>query len=175
MRHALSPVDGPEGPRPRLLTVVPGAGFTFETSCLLRGLADDFDLIFMRTEYGGVPGEAGLPDGESFSVRPFGTLTQPSPLQSAHAFLNAFLVTLAILRRREVQLVVVVGTPHAVPILLAARLSRVPTAFVESITRVDQLSHTGKLVRRLRLASRLFVQWPALQALHPDSELGTIL
>jgi hypothetical protein len=155
--------------------VVPGAGFTFETGCLLRGLADDFELTFLRTEYGGVPGQAGLPHGESFTVQPFETHTQPSVLQSARAFVDAFFVTLKVLHRRKVELVVVVGSPHAVPILLAARLSRVRTAFVESITRVDQLSQTGNIVRRLGLASHLFVQWPALRALYVGVELGTIL
>ena len=160
--------------RPRVLTVVPGAGFTFETGCLLRRL-EGFDLTYLRTSYGGEPGKDGLPPGEWFPVRPFATLTKPSHLENLLAFIDAFFATLRILGARKVDLVLAVGTPHGVPMLLAGRLCNVRTVFVESITRVDRLSAVGRLVLRLRLASRLFVQWPALQALHPRSELGIIL
>jgi beta-1,4-N-acetylglucosaminyltransferase len=84
-------------------------------------------------------------------------------------------VTVGVLLKRPIDLVLVLGTPHAVPMLLAARILGRPTVFVESITRVDQLSLTGRLVRRLRLASRLLVQWPGLRVREPGVALGSIL
>ena len=59
--------------------------------------------------------------------------------------------------------------------LLAARLLRVRTVFVESITRVGRLSGTGRLIYHCRLATVFVVQWPALRAAYRSSRLGTIL
>lgn len=171
--HGHSPQDGKD--IPTILTVSPGAGCTFETSCLARQLAGNFKLIYLTTVYGGEPGRDGLPPGEAFGVEPFPTLTARSGLGAAKALASAFFVTLGVLLTRRVDLVVVVGSPHAAPMMLAARLLGRRTTFVESITRVDRLSVTGRLVQRLRLAKTLFVQWPGLHAREPGSRLGTIL
>jgi hypothetical protein len=171
----VTPTALSEGSRPRLLTALTGGGFTFETSVLLRDLAADFDLVFLRTEWGGVPGQDGLPAGRSYDVPPFESVTRPSRRQSALAFVQTFRRTLQVLRAENIAVVAVVGCSHAVPMLLASRLRRVRSVFIESITRFDRLSNTGRLVLRLGLASRCVVQWPALQAAHPGTELGTIL
>lgn len=165
----------PHDRRPAILTVIPGAGFTFETGCLVRQLAEDFRLLYLTTVYGGRPGQDGLPPGDSFRVEPFPTLTAASRPGMVRALAAAFFTTVRVLLTRKVDLVLVVGSPHAAPMMLAARMLGRRTVFVESITRVDQLSQTGRLVSRLRLAERLFVQWPGLQAREPGSMLGTIL
>jgi hypothetical protein len=168
-------VAGRAARRGAVLTVIPGAGFTFETSCLVRQLAADLEIVFLKTPFGGEPGQDGLPDGEAYRVAPFPQLTRPSRLRALAAASNTFWVTVGVLLKRPIDLVLVLGTPHAVPMLLAARILGRPTVFVESITRVDQLSLTGRLVRRLRLASRLLVQWPGLRAREPGVALGSIL
>src|SRR5437870_4528035 len=65
--------------RRTLLTVSPGAGFTYETSVLLSALSSEFEIIYLKTIYGGAPGEDGLPSGEWFPVPLFPVLTAPSP------------------------------------------------------------------------------------------------
>jgi hypothetical protein len=161
--------------RRALLTVIPGAGFTFETSCLLRQLAPDVEIVFLKTYCGGEPGRDGLPHGEAYRVAAFPVLTQPSRLKAIAAAWNTFWVTVGVILTRPIDVVVVLGVSHAVPMLLAARILGRPTIFIESITRVDRLSLTGRLVRGLRLASRLLVQWPGLQAREPRVALGSIL
>jgi UDP-N-acetylglucosamine:LPS N-acetylglucosamine transferase len=161
--------------RPAVLTVIPGAGFTFQTSCLVRRLAADLEIVFLKTPFGGEPGLDGLPRGEAYRVASFPVFTRPSRLRALTAAWATFWVTLGVILKRPIDLVVVVATPHAVPVLLAARILGRPTIFVESIARVDQLSLTGRLVRQLRLASRLFVQWPGLQAREHGVALGTVL
>ena len=162
-------------PKPRLLTVLTGGGFTFETSVLLQDLAQDFELVFLRTEWGGMPGQDGLPPGRAYDVPSFASVTRPSRRQSARAFARTLQRTVQVLRAERISLVAVVGCSHAVPMLLAAKLLRVRSVFVESITRFDRLSNTGRLVLRFRLASHCVVQWPALHAANPGTELGTIL
>ncbi len=165
----------PDRARPRLLSALTGGGFSFETSVLLRDLAADFDLVFLRTQWGGVPGQDGLPPGRAYDVPAFESVTRPSRRQSALAFAQTFRRSLQVLRAERIGVVAVVGCSHAVPMLLAARLLRVRSVFIESITRYDRLSNTGRLVLRLRLASRCVVQWPALRDANPGTELGTLL
>src|SRR6202012_3447944 len=140
--------------RRAVLTVIPGAGFTFETSCLVRRLGPDVEIVFLKTVFGGEPGQDGLPHGEAYPVAPFPQLTRPSFLRSLTATWNAFWVTVGVILKRPIDLVAVVGTPHAVPMLLAARILGRPTRFIESITRDDLPSLTGRLGRGLGPAPR---------------------
>lgn len=161
--------------RPVALVILAGGGFAFETKCLLATLGNDLDFIYLKTQFGGMPGEGVIPDGAIHPVPSFATITQRSARRSVDAFLKTFMKTLALLRRRRIDLVIAVGCSHAVPMLLAGRLFRRRTVYIESITRVDRLSNTGKLVYRLRLATIFLIQWPGLQKCYPASRLGTVL
>lgn len=132
-------------------------------------------FTYLRTEFASVPGQGGIPAGEVHEVPSFATVTKRSVRASLRAFLVSFVKALTLIRGRSIDFVLAVGCSHAVPMLLAGRLCKRPTIFIESITRVDQLSNTGKLVYRLRLASSFVVQWPGLQARYPGTQLGTLL
>jgi beta-1,4-N-acetylglucosaminyltransferase len=56
----------------------------------------------------------------------------------------------------------------AAPFLWLAWVLRIPAVFVESITRIEGLSLTGRLVRPF--ATRLLVQWPELVERCPGVE-----
>lgn len=51
------------------------------------------------------------------------------------------------------------GPSLQIPIALVARLRRVPVIFIETASRVESLSLTGRLIYRYRLADRFYVQW----------------
>ncbi len=172
----MSSPSGPSaGRKPLALVILSGGGFTFETGCLLAAMRDDLDFLYLRTEFGGIPGDAGLPAGEWRPVPAFSTKTSGSLARDLRAFLRTLATSLVLARRRRVDLVIAVGCSHAVPMLLAARLLRVRTVFVESITRVSRLSNTGRLIYHCRLATLFVVQWPELRSTYPASRLGTIL
>jgi Oligosaccharide biosynthesis protein Alg14 like len=160
---------------PRMLTVLQGGGFTFETACLLRPVAEAFEFAYLVTEFGGQPGVEGIPPGSSYPVWSFGSKTRPSVPRSFRAFISTFVETVRACRRGRVDVVVAVGCSHAVPMLLAGRLLRTKTVYVESITRTDVLSLTGRIVYRLRLARLFIVQWPELRQRCRAASLGTIL
>jgi beta-1,4-N-acetylglucosaminyltransferase len=56
--------------------------------------------------------------------------------------------------------VVSTGAGVAVPFAWVGRLFGVPMLYVESFTRIDDLSLTARLISPV--ASRLYVQWPEL-------------
>lgn len=62
------------------------------------------------------------------------------------------------LRSRQVDGIVSTGAGLAVPFFVAGKLRRVRLVYVESVTRTDTLSLSGRLV--YPLADRFFVQWP---------------
>lgn len=161
--------------RPIVLVVLSGGGFTFETKCILQAMEDDVDFVYLATEFGGVPGEHGIPAGRSHRVPTFQTVSNKSTSQSVYAFLKVFLTALAVIRHSKASSVIGVGCSHAVPMFLAGMVLRRRNVFVESITRVNDLSNTGKLVYRMRLSRLFVVQWPGLNARYPRSTLGTVL
>ena len=72
---------------------------------------------------------------------------------------------LAILRRSRPDALLTSGPALAVPFAFWARLLGVCVIFVETGSRVRQLSLTGRLMRPL--AHLFFVQWPSLRARYP--------
>jgi len=66
-------------------------------------------------------------------------------------------------------MVVSTGAGVAVPFIFLAKLLGIHTVFIESFTRVDDLSLSAKLV--LPFIDKLYVQWEQLQARYPQAEL----
>jgi hypothetical protein len=138
-------------------------------------MAEDIDFIYIKTEFGGVPGEGNIPFGKSYLVPSFSTKTRRSLRRSIHAFLQTFAITLRLVRTHSIDFFVTVGCSHAVPMFLAGRISGRNTVYIESITRVDQLSTTGKIIYYFRLSTIFIVQWADLQKTYPLSQVGSIL
>jgi beta-1,4-N-acetylglucosaminyltransferase len=67
-----------------------------------------------------------------------------------------------ILRRERPCAIVSTGAGIAVPFAWVGRLLGVPSVYVESVTRIDRLSLSGRLIRPI--AKRMYVQWPEVAA-----------
>ena len=64
-----------------------------------------------------------------------------------------------VLRGRRPQAILSTGAGLAVPFFLVGKLLRIRLVYVESLTRTESISLSGRLV--YPLASRFFAQWPA--------------
>jgi UDP-N-acetylglucosamine:LPS N-acetylglucosamine transferase len=73
-----------------------------------------------------------------------------------------------LLRTKRPDMILTTGSGVAAPFLWFARLRGVPTVFVESVTRINELSLTARLVRPF--VTKLLVQWPELAARQPGVE-----
>jgi len=73
------------------------------------------------------------------------------------------------LRRERPDLVVSSGAGVALPFFVFARLTRVPTAYLEVYDRFETRTVTGRLCRPF--TSRFLVQWPSQAELYPGSVL----
>lgn len=79
-----------------------------------------------------------------------------------------------VIRTVRPRAILCVGHATSLPACLAARLTGVTSIFVETMTRPDTLSRTGRALYRLRLPGRFYVQWPQQQTRYPRAHYGGI-
>ncbi|BFM39460.1 PssD/Cps14F family polysaccharide biosynthesis glycosyltransferase [Synechocystis sp. LKSZ1] len=82
------------------------------------------------------------------------------------------LLSAQVLQQAKPDLVLSTGAGVAVPFLILAKLMGIKTAFLESFTRVEDLSLSARLA--LPFIDKLYVQWPQLQDKYPQAELITL-
>lgn len=82
--------------------------------------------------------------------------------RSLLALIRNIPLSVRVLRNFRPDAILSTGAGIAVPLFLVGKLMGVRLVYVESITRSESLSLTGRLV--YRLADRFFVQWPQLAA-----------
>lgn len=79
-----------------------------------------------------------------------------------------------VLRRERPDVVLSTGAGVAVPFFVLARLTGVPTVYLEVYDRLDTPTLTGRLCRPF--ATRMLVQWEEQRALYRDAEVvGCVL
>jgi beta-1,4-N-acetylglucosaminyltransferase len=77
-----------------------------------------------------------------------------------------------VVRQERPQVIITTGAGVAVPFIIVSKLMGSQTIFVESITRIQQLSLSARLV--LPFLDVLYVQWPQLKTLYPQAELVSL-
>jgi beta-1,4-N-acetylglucosaminyltransferase len=65
-----------------------------------------------------------------------------------------------VLRRERPAAILTTGAGVAVPFAWAGRMLGVPTIYVESVTRIEELSLSGRMIKPV--ARRMYAQWPEL-------------
>ena len=153
----------------RVMLTVAGGGFLWQSRNVALGLADVAELHYISGEPRHNIDGAGFPEAAWHEVPAVTTFTDRHPLRKARNAVRAFFACLGLMRRLRPDAVVCVATSLAIPLCLCGRLLGVRTVFVESITRVNSPSATGRLLSRLRLCDRLYVQWPESARLYPGA------
>lgn len=158
--------------RKTVLLTLTGGGFLYEALALGQSLADDFDLAFVTT-YDSISmfreGRTGIPVGDVHTVSKLTTIGDSAFLTKLRNALLCFWDSYKVVRRVKPDAVVCVGSSIAVPLCFWARVFRVKSVFVESITRVTSPSTTGRILSVLRLCDRLYVQWPEAVGLYRNA------
>jgi UDP-N-acetylglucosamine:LPS N-acetylglucosamine transferase len=75
-------------------------------------------------------------------------------------------LAIRVLRRERPAAILTTGAGVAVPFAWVGRLLRVPTVYVESVTRIEGLSLSGRMIAPV--AARMYAQWPELAASSPE-------
>lgn len=69
-------------------------------------------------------------------------------------------LALRVLRTERPSAILTTGAGVAVPFAWAGWLLRIPTVYVESVTRIEELSLSGRMISPV--ATRVYGQWPGL-------------
>jgi UDP-N-acetylglucosamine:LPS N-acetylglucosamine transferase len=157
---------------PTLVVTLAGGGWHLETVRILERLgADDFAYVYVGGAFTN-PRTNTVPAphaGRRIAWPQMGqTRGRPlRPLLNVFRLAAVFCRAVGLVYRLRPRGILSLGTPNAVPLFLVGRLFGVRCIFVESLTRVRDLSRTAKLLYHLRLANRLYVQWPGLAQRYP--------
>ncbi len=84
-------------------------------------------------------------------------------------FVQNLFLAWKVIPREQPKLIVTTGAGESVPFVIIGKLFGSKIIFIESITRVKDLSLSAKLI--LPIINRLYVRWPQLKAKYPQAEL----
>ena len=148
----------PSTPR-RLLLIASSGGHIFEMFCLREfwGDKDRFWVSFPTAD-----ARFLLQDEKEVHWAAHPTVRNVPNL------LRNLVLAWRLLRAHRPDMILTTGSGVAAPFLWLARPMGIPTVFVESITRITELSLTARMVKPF--ATRMLVQWPELVDRHPGVE-----
>lgn len=150
----------------KIAVLLAGGGFWGELSSLLPNISESRELITI------------IPD-QSLTLRKivksskYYKVSALVPNRNTGLKLNIIMILkiilteLIIIIKEKPVAVVGLGSNDCLPLAIASKLSRTPFVFIESVTRVDDISKTGKFIYKYRLASRFYVQWERLTKNYP--------
>ncbi|HVP12752.1 MAG TPA: hypothetical protein VMV94_16375 [Phycisphaerae bacterium] len=154
---------------PLVLVALCGGGWHPETYKVLeRFPPDEFRFAYVYGHHSGAHGASRLPmphPGPRYPIHYLGP-TRKRPIRfftDTARFMLSFVEAYRLVSRLQPHAILALGTSTAIPLFFAAKCLRIPSIFIESLTRVERMSVTGRILYRLGLADRLYVQWPGLQ------------
>lgn len=175
-------VGGAHPTRPLVLVTLAGGGWHLETRRILeRFPASSARFAYVYGHHSGNHSAARLElpaPGERYPVSYLGPTrkTRFGFVSNAVRFVRSCVSAVALVARLRPDAVLSVGHPAAIPLCLAGKVLGAKTVFVESLTRVVELSVTGRIMYHLRLADRLYVQWAKLAEQYPRATYaGSVL
>jgi len=158
----------------KLLIHVPGGGFQLETEMLINRLTNSRNLTLI------LPSDSTKqPWMDSYhieTITPLGTRANNKPLHVLSCIFKNLFQSIKILKKTQPECLICIGSSICIPSFAIAKMAKIPRIFIESITRTDTLSETGKIIQKYKLSSRFYVQWPE-QSREKDGLLyrGTVL
>ena len=146
----------------RLLIILGAGGHTKQMLRLVELLGPAYDYGYVVADYDTVSEhKVSLPG-------PIYRIAQPrEKRQGATEGMGAVLKKMPralnqawrILGEAQPDVVIGAGPSLQIPIAVAARLRRIPMIYIETASKVETLTSTARLIYRLRLADRFYVQW----------------
>ena len=151
-----------------IIVTLPGGGHTSEMLELTKHLGNFFkyEYVFSRGE--NISKKKVIYPGKYFYM------TRPRilarnwllPLTFLVSFLESFLICI----RSEAKVLVTAGPGLAIPLAFWFKFFGRKVIFIDDLSRVYEPSITGRIIQKLGLADRLFVQWEKLLQFYPSAK-----
>lgn len=154
----------------RIGVVLGRGGHTAQTFALVDLLGARFEYIYLIGILDRLTLKKIRIPGRNLKVLAPRLLPQDSRIMSViRTFATLFLSFIYLLILRP-QVIISCGTGMTVPIFYSARSLGIKTVFIESMSRVESLSQTGRIL--LGKTTLFCVQWPDLAARTPGATYG---
>jgi len=144
----------------KIAVVLGRGGHTAQTFSLIDLLGKRFEYVYLIGILDSLTPKKIRIDGRILPVLPPRLLPQDSRILSAVRTVATLLLSFVYLLFVRPVAAISCGTGMTVPVFLAARLLGIPTVFIESMSRVENLSITGRFL--LNRTDLFMVQWPQL-------------
>ncbi|MGY5852873.1 MAG: hypothetical protein RTU92_04830 [Candidatus Thorarchaeota archaeon] len=155
----------------KLVAVVLGrGGHTAQTFALVDLLGEEFKFLYLIGVLDPLTTKKVRIPGRILPVFPPRLLPGDSTIMSVLRTLLTLMLSLVYFLIFRPRVVVSCGTGLTVPIFYSARVLGIKTVFIESMSRVESLSITGRLL--LGKTSLFAVQWPELAENIPGATYG---
>ena len=154
----------------KIAVVLGRGGHTAQTFALIDSLGDKFEYIYIIGLLDKLTPKKIRIKGSVLRVLAPRLLPQDSRLMSViRTIVTLFLSFIYLLVYRP-NVIISCGTGMTVPVFYSARTIGIPTVFIESMSRVETLSHTGRILQGR--VSLFMVQWKQLAERIPTAEYG---
>ncbi len=155
---------------PTIAVVLGRGGHTAQTFALVDLLGPKFEYLYMIGVLDSLtPKKIRIP-GRVVPVLTPRMLPQDSKIMSVVRTLVTLMLSFFYFLLYRPRVVVSCGTGLTVPIFYSARALGIKTVFIESMSRVEELSITGRLL--LGKTDLFLVQWKALSQCTPGATYG---
>lgn len=154
----------------RIAVILGRGGHTAQTFALVDLLGPDYIFLYMIGILDSLTPKKIRIKGRKLPVIPPRLLPQDSRILSIFRTFATLILSFIYFLIFRPAIVISCGTGLTVPIFYSARVLGIRTVFIESMSRVESLSMTGRI---LRGKTDLFiVQWPSLVDIIPEARYG---
>ena len=154
----------------KIAVVLGRGGHTAQTFALVESLGDNFEYIYIIGLLDKLTPKKIRLKGRVLRVFTPRLLPQDSRLMSVIRTILTLLLSFIYLSIFRPNVIISCGTGMTVPVFYSARTLGIPTVFIESMSRVETLSKTGRMM--LGRVSLFMVQWKTLAEKTPGAVYG---
>lgn len=154
----------------KIAVVLGRGGHTAQTFALVDSLGDEFEYIYIIGLFDRLTPKKIRRRGRVFRVFTPRLLPQDSRLMSVIRTILTLFISFIYLLIIRPNVIISCGTGMTVPVFYSARTLGIPTVFIESMSRVETLSQTGRML--LGRVSLFMVQWKKLAEKIPNAVYG---
>ena len=154
----------------KIAVVLGRGGHTAQTFALVDSLGDEFDYIYIIGLLDKLTPKKIHLKGRVVRVLTPRLLPQDSRLLSVIRTILTLFISFIYLLILRPNLIISCGTGMTVPVFYSARTLGIPTVFIESMSRVETLSKTGRML--IGRVSLFMVQWKGLAERIPTVVYG---
>ncbi|MBX7236031.1 MAG: hypothetical protein K1X65_16710 [Caldilineales bacterium] len=146
----------------RLLIILGAGGHTKQMLRLVELLGPHHDYHYVVADYDAVSAHKIMRMGPVYRVvqpREKRQGVTEDPLTVVRKMPSALRQAKTILSQSQPDAILGAGPSLQIPFALLSRLHRIPHIFIESASKPERISLTGRLIYHLRLADRVYLQW----------------